>query len=89
MSWVTLAAIFFIIWWVMLFAMLPFGLKTQSDSGHVAPGTVASAPAGRHMGKVVLRNTLAALVVFGAFYLIVEVGGFGLDDLPKIVPDFE
>ena len=31
MSWISGAAIFFIIWWIVLFAMLPFGLRTQDD----------------------------------------------------------
>lgn len=88
MAPLTLAAIFFIIWWTLLFVSLPFGLKTQGEAGDVAPGTVASAPAGRHMRKVLLRNTIAAIVVFGLFYLVVIVWGYGLDDLPQIVPDF-
>ena len=29
MSWISIAAIYFIIWWMVLFAMLPLGLKTQ------------------------------------------------------------
>ena len=31
MSWISIAAIYFIIWWMVLFAMLPFGLRTQDD----------------------------------------------------------
>lgn len=89
MAPLTLAAIFFIIWWVLLFATLPFGLRTQDEAGDVAPGTVASAPAGRHMRKVLLRNTLGAIVVFALFYLVVIVWGYGLDDLPRIVPKFD
>ncbi len=86
MSGLTLGAIFFIIWWTALFVSLPFGLRTQEEAGEVAPGTVASAPAGRHMGRVLLINTAVSIVIFGLFYLVTVVWGIGFDDLPKIVP---
>ena len=44
MKWVLLAAIFIVLWWIVLFAVLPFGLKTQDDEQDVTLGTVASAP---------------------------------------------
>jgi predicted secreted protein len=47
MSWVTYFAIYFIVWWITLFAVLPFGLKTQDENEDVTLGTVSSAPRGR------------------------------------------
>ena len=88
MSWVFGAAVFFLIWWLALFAMLPFGVRTQDDEGDVTLGTVASAPGGPHMGKAVVRATLIALAVFGLFYLFTGVLEFGFDDIPRVVPDF-
>ena len=32
-------AIYAIIWWIVLFAMLPIGVRTQEEEGEVAPGT--------------------------------------------------
>ena len=40
------------------------------------------------MRRVVLRTTVVTLLVMGASYLIVNVWGFGFDDIPRIVPDF-
>ncbi len=45
MSVTTAIAIYFIIWWVVLFAVLPFGVRSQQESGAVAPGTDPGAPA--------------------------------------------
>ena len=45
MSLTTAIAIYFIIWWVVLFAVLPFGVRSQEESGEVAPGTDPGAPA--------------------------------------------
>ena len=53
MSWVSIAAIFFIIWWLVLFATLPFGLKSQDDDQDVTLGTVSSAPKGPHILRAI------------------------------------
>ena len=86
MSALSIAAIFFILWWVVLFAMLPFGLKTQDEDGEVTLGTVASAPKGPHMKRVVIRTTLVAAVIFSIFYIAVVYCGFSFDDVPRIGP---
>jgi predicted secreted protein len=45
MSLATSIAIYFIIWWTVLFAVLPWGVRSQQESGAVAPGTDPGAPA--------------------------------------------
>jgi predicted secreted protein len=57
-------ALFFMIWWLTLFAVLPFGVKTQDDAGEVVPGTPASAPAQSQMLRIFMINTVLASVVF-------------------------
>ncbi len=89
MSWVSIAAIFFIIWWTVLFAMLPIGLRTQDDEGEVTLGTTPSAPRGPHMLKVVIRTTVVSLLIFGAFYIATKVLGYSFDDIPRVVPIFD
>jgi predicted secreted protein len=86
MNPVSAFAVYFIIWWISLFAVLSFGLKTQGEAGAVLPGTPASAPQGGHMWRVVLINTLIATLLFGAFYYIFAVRGWNFDQLPQIIP---
>ena len=86
MSWISIAAIYFILWWLVLFAMLPFGVKTQDEDGDVTLGTVASAPHGPHMRRAVIRTTLVSAVIFAAFYVAVVHYGFSFDDIPRIGP---
>lgn len=88
MSWISGAAVFFLIWWLVLFATLPFGVKTQDDDQDVTLGTVSSAPMGPHMGKTMLRATAIALVVFGVLFVLTRVLGFSFDDIPRVVPEF-
>ena len=88
MTWVSVAAIYFILWWIVLFATLPFGLKTQDEDEDVTLGTVSSAPKGPHVLRAFVRTTIVSALILGGFYLLTKGFGLGLDDLPKIVPDF-
>jgi predicted secreted protein len=57
------AALFFIIWWTMLFAVLPFFTRTQAEAGDVVPGTPESAPAAFKPLMILVVTTAASLVV--------------------------
>ena len=64
-------ALYFIIWWVTLFAVLPWGVRTQGDSGEVIQGTIESAPVKPRMLKVFLATTVVAAIVFlGVWYAL-------------------
>ena len=88
MSWVSGAAVYFILWWLVLFAMLPLSLQTQDDDQDVTLGTVSSAPRGPHMLRAVVRTTLVTSVIFAGLYILTRVYGFGIDDIPRFGPDF-
>ena len=87
MSWTTYGAIFFILWWLTFFAVLPIGLHTQDDDKDVVLGTVSSEPSGPHVLRAAFRATVVALVIFGLFYTATGFLGLGLDDIPKIIPE--
>lgn len=86
MSLISIAAIYFIMWWVVLFVMLPFGVRTQDDDGHVTLGTVASAPHGPHMLRAVIRTTIGSAILFAIFYVAVVHYEFSFDNIPRIGP---
>ena len=88
MNGVTFAALTFIIWWVLLFALLSFGLRTQDDDNDVTLGTTASAPTGPHVLRAMFRTTIATAAVMTLFYLVTEYWGYGFSDIPMMVPDF-
>jgi len=71
MSTTTFIAVFFLIWWVVLFAVLPWGVQSQHEGGHIAPGTDPGAPILPKLGRKLLWTTLVAGVVFAAFYVVV------------------
>ena len=63
-------ATFFCLWFITLFAVLPFFAKTQGEAGEVVPGTPESAPHKINMWKVFAVNTVVASVAFAGVYAI-------------------
>lgn len=78
-------AVFFVVWWIVLFAVLPFGVRTQAEAGDVVPGTPESAPAGFRMGRLLVINTIVAIVAFCLIYLAVELDVFGIGELGNTI----
>jgi predicted secreted protein len=66
----TAVAIFFLIWWIVLFAVLPWGVRSQQENAEVAPGTDPGAPAIPNLRRKLVWTTLVSIVVFAACYVI-------------------
>jgi len=67
----TFAAIYFVVWWVCLFIVLPFGVRNQVDAGDVTPGTEAGAPLAPRLWQRVLWTTaLSVPVTAGLLWLL-------------------
>jgi predicted secreted protein len=69
MGWTLGLAAYFVIWWISLFAVLPFGVKSQHETGEVVPGSEAGAPVKPMLLKKLIANTVLAAIV----WLIVDV----------------
>jgi predicted secreted protein len=81
MTLTTGLAIYFIIWWLALFVVLPWGIRSQEESGDIAPGSDPGAPAVPRLVTKLIWTTLVAAVVFGALYVIYVNKWVLLDDL--------
>jgi predicted secreted protein len=66
----TAVAIFFLIWWVVLFAVLPFGVRSQHEDGDMAAGTDPGAPVIPRLGRKLFLTTVVASLIFAACYVI-------------------
>ncbi len=65
-------ALYFLIWWTLLFAILPLiRAKTQAEAGEIVPGTPEGAPSRLMMGRVVLINSIVAAIVFLIVMLVI------------------
>ncbi|MGI9480489.1 MAG: DUF1467 family protein [Hyphomicrobiaceae bacterium] len=85
MSLVFGIAIFFVVWWIVLFAVLPFGVRTQGEAGETVAGTPPSAPARIRVGRIILINTVVAIVVFALIWTAIEFDFFGISELANKV----
>lgn len=72
MGWPLYIAIFFTIWWVVIFAVLPFGVRSQAEEGDVTEGSDPGAPARPMLLAKVIWTTIISIVVFALFYVWME-----------------
>jgi predicted secreted protein len=86
MSLVLGISLYLMIWWMTLFAVLPFGVRTQGESGTVVPGTPASAPSSPRLLRVFLINTIVAAVVFAIVWGGLEYDWLGLREAAPNAP---
>ena len=86
MHWGSALAIYFVIWWTVLFISLPFRMRSQIENGEVTDGTEPAAPANPRLVLRMLVNTVLAGIVFGLFYLVFYVWDVSVSDLPRVVP---
>jgi predicted secreted protein len=70
MSVTTAIAIFFLIWWVTLFAVLPWGIKSQHEGQEIAPGTDPGAPSTARIGWKLLWTTVVAAAIYAVCFVI-------------------
>jgi predicted secreted protein len=66
----TAIAIYFIVWWVVLFAVLPWGVRSQAEAEAVTPGTDPGAPVATHLLAKLGWTTLVSAAVFALCYLV-------------------
>jgi predicted secreted protein len=66
----TALAIFFLIWWVVLFAVLPWGIRSQHEGGEIAPGTDPGAPVVPRLGRKLMWTTLVSALIFAGCYVV-------------------
>lgn len=59
----SLIAVYFVLWWLSLIIVLPFGAHTQAESGEIADGTEPSAPARMRFWPKALAATILAAVL--------------------------
>ena len=83
MSTTTALAVFFLIWWVTLFAVLPWGVRSQHESGEVVPGTDPGAPLVPKLGRKLVWTTLVTCAVFGVLYVVYTDQLVNLDQVLK------
>jgi len=64
--------VFVVVWWLVFFMSLPFGVRGQWEDGSVDEGTEAGAPQATGLGKKALITTGIAVVIWTVVWLTVR-----------------
>jgi predicted secreted protein len=76
-------AVYFIVWWVCLFMVLPWGVRNAHESGEpVAEGNEPGAPVNPRLLRKAAITTLLATVIFALIYGAITRGWIGFEDIP-------
>ena len=71
MSWMSGILVYVMIWWVVLFTVLPWGVKVPDEH---EPGHATSAPEKPLLGRKFLITTVIATVLWAIAYTVIESG---------------
>ncbi|MDI1266643.1 MAG: DUF1467 family protein [bacterium] len=81
----TALAIYFVLWWVVLFVTLPFGVRSQQEAGEGAPGTDPGAPVLARIGVKLIWTTILSAVIFGIAMWAYHQGYLNIERLAKLM----
>jgi predicted secreted protein len=78
-------AIYFVLWWIVLFLTLPFGVRSQHEDGVGAPGTDPGAPVASRMGRKLIWTTVISTIIFAVAMLAYHAGYLNIERLSKLM----
>ena len=64
--------VFAIAWWIILFIMLPIGIRSQADEGEVTQGTESGAPTDPQLKKKAWWTTMATCCFWLVWTVVAE-----------------
>jgi predicted secreted protein len=78
-------AIYFVMWWIVLFLTLPFGVRSQHEDGESIPGTDPGAPIATGMGRKLIWTTVISAMLFAVALLAQNAGLLNIERLSKLM----
>ncbi|MGK2286016.1 DUF1467 family protein [Pedomonas sp. V897] len=76
-------AVYFVMWWIVWIAVLPWGVRTAHETGEeTVPGQAHSAPQNPMLRRKVLWTTAVTTVLFLLFWANTHYRWLTIDDLP-------
>ncbi len=82
MGWVSGIVVFLLVWWTILFAVLPFGVRPDNGGPDTAmPG----APQNPRIGQKFLVTTIISAILWVLIYTLVESDLISFREMAKIM----
>jgi predicted secreted protein len=74
--------IYFVIWWTVLFAVLPWGVRSQHEAETMEAGTDPGAPQRPLLVQKAIATTLISAGVFAVVYVAWTSGAIPFERIP-------
>lgn len=69
MTGVEAGVIWFVSWWMVLFTLLPLGVRSQEEEGDVTEGTEPGAPTKPLIIRKMIGASIGATIILALFYM--------------------
>jgi predicted secreted protein len=86
MGWFTAAVLYVLIWWTVLFAVLPFGTRPVADADQDSGGW-RGAPDRPHLLRKVIATTLVSLVLWAGGVALINSPYVSFRSMAAVMPD--
>ncbi|MBN8974695.1 MAG: DUF1467 family protein [Rhizobiales bacterium] len=78
-------AIYFVLWWVVLFITLPFGVRSQDESNETIEGTDPGAPVRAMMVRKLIWTTIISAIIFAIAMVLYQLGYLNVGRLSDLM----
>jgi len=78
-------AIYFVLWWIVLFLTLPFGVRSQAESDETVAGSDPGAPIKTMMARKLLWTTVISAVIFAVAMGFYRLGYLNVGRLSELM----
>lgn len=85
MTFTNAIAVYFLVWWLVLFAVLPWGVRSQEEHGEISPGSDPGAPAIPRLWLKLLWTTIVSGLVYGLLYVVYANRLVTLEDFTRLI----
>lgn len=77
-------SIYFVVWWLTLFAILPLGSRSHIEAGsHVADGGDPGAPVNPNLKRKAITTSWVAAILTALIWVVVQFGLLPVPQLPS------
>ncbi len=81
----SILAIYFVLWWVVLFLTLPFGVRSQDEANQTIEGTDPGAPVRALMARKLIWTTVISAIIFAIAMTCYQLGYLNVGRLADLM----
>ena len=82
MNWFSGLVLFIVIWWTLLFTVLPFAVRSQLEDGDIVDGSEPGAPVVSHIKRKFLITTIIATLIWAVVCFVIIFDLMSWSDIP-------